>query len=282
MDLPLPTLLEGLWQQLGDNSGQLEVTIAVVGGTLTAGWFLIGRLRQSQASRRTPPRRKIREHLTEVRLRLGRKTLPGLEALKFADLEKPGFRTPFSWVNVASKIDEQNVLEDLVWGIISTNVTAFTPILLLSEAGTGKTTLATLLYDRLATAFIRDRSDKIPILMELRSFSLSPGFGSAEWLDAWLASLGLGPYNENRDNYIFVLDSVDELLSTQTVPERYALYNWLISIGAFVTCRTTFFDIYLAQNTLFSAHRQFRLLPWSQQEIISYTSHILMELNPTQ
>lgn len=140
------------------------------------------------------------------------------------------------------------------------------PLLILAPPGAGKSTLAYTSFMRTAHPLLEGGGEQgaevVPFLIDLRDYreyAHRPDFGSVEWLRERLDEIagGSGLFHWNRisgasDDRIHaktfvILDSLDELLSGQTISRITALLDKpMFRLANIVCCRTQFYERYLA------------------------------------
>lgn len=265
-----------VWGWLDANADPLGVVIGAMG--LSGGIIVfVGRRWLVRIITRHLSRKKIESNLADARSRIRARPLSGLSRLTIGSLfGAPGLRQSFAFLAKSPQIgitEFEFIKELTASGTGRCN-------LILSDAGMGKSTFAIFLYDQLAAQFLAKKHSKIPIYIDLRTYAADKEFGSREWLDRFFRELDLPPFGNAE--YFVILDGLDELLSSRPANERYRTFDPILSLASLVTCRTTFFDRYLANNMVLSCARKMTLIPWHMESASQYVRTLLSIIDPAR
>jgi hypothetical protein len=208
----------------------------------------------------------------------------GSERLRISDLvDSADLLMPFNLAADAN-LDPDADLPDLIAAWAASQSQQSRRVLALAPPGYGKSTLATVLFLRLAQQVIDGRINLVPILIDLRDYRAelySPHFGSRAWVSDRLADLVGRPvspsfrFNGEQGtaesiNTAIILDSVDEFLASKLQPEINSLLSsFLVQRADLVCCRTQFYERFIAREQI-SYHDTTRLLPATDQSVVAY------------
>jgi len=193
----------------------------------------------------------LAQYLQQQRLRLFDAMAPGASALRVGEIvEHDSLFIPPPWRLLHSSIASQNLTDYLMESLRQKQ-----RILLLGDAGQGKTTILKLVFTRLADRFLEDSSSPLPIYIPLREHSSF----SESALDILWMHVGEEfplPYEEFaslvRNNQIaFLFDGFDEMrgeITQRSINERAACK--IFRYPSVLSCRKSFFDFYLTMSPL--------------------------------
>ncbi|GAA2160976.1 hypothetical protein GCM10009826_28950 [Humibacillus xanthopallidus] len=124
--------------------------------------------------------------------------------------------------------------------------------LIVAPPGAGKSLVCRLIFLALA-ARLPDNVDRIPVLIDLRAVNLSKA----------------AVLTDGRD--VVVMDSLDELLASGTLPQvREAIENESLQGADVIACRTQFYEQFLTGTTLVEGRTVLEMRPWDVPTIERY------------
>lgn len=193
----------------------------------------------------------LAQYVQQQRFRLFQAMAPGATALRVGEIiGQDNLFIPPPWKLLHSATPSQNLTSYLIEALLQKR-----RILLLGEAGQGKTTILKLVFTRLADCFLEDSSSPIPIYIPLREHS---SFAESAIDILWM-HMGEEfplPYEEFvsllRNNQIaFLFDGFDEMrgeITQHSINERAACK--IFRYPSVLSCRKSFFDFYLSMSPL--------------------------------
>src|SRR5579884_582269 len=195
----------------------------------------------------------IARYLEQQRVSMLNALAPGSTNLRVRDIVgKDGlFITP-SWKNLGHGSSSKDLIEHLIESLIEGQ-----RILLLGEAGQGKTTILKQVFSILVDRFINDTSSSmlIPLYVPLRAMELA----SKNYLESLWSYLQEGfplSFEEftgliSNNQIVFLFDGFDEIqgeLSQRSINERTT--SKLFRLPSILTCRKNFYEFYLSMSVL--------------------------------
>ena len=193
----------------------------------------------------------LAQYIQQQRLRLFQSMAPGATALRVGEIIEHGsLFIPPPWKLLQGSTASQNLTDYLMESLRQKQ-----RILLLGDAGQGKTTILKLVFTRLADCFLEDPSSPLPIYVPLREHaSFSEGALDILWMHVG-EEFPL-PYEEFaslvRNNQIaFLFDGFDEMrgeITQRSINERAACK--IFRYPSVLSCRKSFFDFYLTMSPL--------------------------------
>ena len=193
----------------------------------------------------------LTQYIQQQRLRLFHAIAPGATALRVGEIIEHGsLFIPLPWKLLHGSTASQNLTDHLIEALRQKQ-----RILLLGDAGQGKTTILKLVFTRLADSFLENPSSPLPIYVPLREHSLfSEGALDILWMHVG-EEFPL-PYEEfaslvrNR-RVAFLFDGFDEMrgeITQRSINERAACK--IFRYPSVLSCRKSFFDFYLTMSPI--------------------------------
>ncbi len=187
------------------------------------------------------------------RIRIFNALAPGSTNLRVKDILNNDrlFISP-PWEILQGNSPSTNLIEYLINTLIEGQ-----SVLLLGEAGQGKTTILKQVFSRLAEKFL-DRSDNatpFPLYIPLRDFTSLTG-NAIELLWTYIHDKFPLSFNEftnlvKNNQIIFLFDSFDEIkgeLTQSSLNDRAS--SRIFARSSILSCRKSFFDFYLSMSPL--------------------------------
>ena len=193
----------------------------------------------------------LTHYVQQQRYRLGAALAPGATALRVSEIIEHGrLFIPPSWRLLHSSTPSQRLIDYLVQGLLQQQ-----RLLLLGDAGQGKTTILKLLFTRLADRFLEDSSSPFPIYIPLREYiSFAEDALDSLWMHVGeefpLSYEEFAALVRNKQ-VILLFDGFDEIrgeITQRSVNERAACK--IFRYPSLLSCRKSFFDFYLTMSPL--------------------------------
>jgi transcriptional regulator with XRE-family HTH domain len=193
----------------------------------------------------------LTQYVQQQRYHLGSALAPGTADLRVSEIiEHDRLFIPLPWRLLHASTPSQQLVDYLMQGLLQRRC-----ILLLGDAGQGKTTILKLLFTRLADRFLEDLSSPLPIYVPLREYS---SFAEDALDSLWIHIREEFPlsYEEfallvRNKQIIFLFDGFDEIrgeITQRSLNERAACK--IFRHPSLLACRKSFFDFYLAMSPL--------------------------------
>lgn len=195
----------------------------------------------------------IAEYLTHKRTQMLSALLPGSTNLRVEDIiGNKGLFIPLPWEMLQDTTPSTNLVRYLI-----DMLSAGKRILLLGDAGQGKTTVLKRVFNLLANRFLNGpkQTYPIPLYIPLREFSSLAG-SATEILWSHLQDelpLSFDDFVSlmRKREFVFLFDGFDEIrgeLTQQSINERAA--SKIFALPSVLTCRKSFFEFYLSMSSL--------------------------------
>jgi transcriptional regulator with XRE-family HTH domain len=193
----------------------------------------------------------LTHYVQQQRYRLGAALAPGATALRVSEIiEHDSLFIPPPWRLLHGSTPSQRLIDYLVQGLLQQQ-----RLLLLGDAGQGKTTTLKLLFTRLAGRFLEDSSSPFPIYVPLREYiSFAKDALDSLWMHVGeefpLSYEEFASLVRNKQ-VIFLFDGFDEIrgeITQRSVNERAACK--IFRYPSLLSCRKSFFDFYLTMSPL--------------------------------
>lgn len=193
----------------------------------------------------------LAQYVQQQRLRLFQAMAAGATALHVGEIIGHGnLFIPPPWKLLHGTTPSQNLTDYLMEALLQKR-----RMLLLGEAGQGKTTILKLVFTRLADCFLKDSSSLLPIYVPLREHSSF----SESAIDILWMHVGEEfplPYEEfvsllRGNQIVFLFDGFDEMrgeITQRSMNERAACK--IFRYPSILSCRKSFFDFYLSMSPL--------------------------------
>jgi len=193
----------------------------------------------------------LAQFIQQQRLRLFHAMAPGATALRVGEIIEHGsLFIPPPWKLLHGSTASQDLADYLMESLRQKQ-----RILLLGDAGQGKTTILKLVFTRLADCFLEDPSSPLPIYVPLREHS-SFSEGALDILWMHVGEEFPLPYEEfaslvRNKQIAFLFDGFDEMrgeITQHSINERAACK--IFRYPSVLSCRKSFFDFYLTMSPL--------------------------------
>lgn len=205
----------------------------------------------------------LAEYLERQQLQLLNALVPGSMNLRVGDVvSQKGLFIPPPWEELQGMSPITNLIEYLIEALI-----AGERILLLGDAGQGKTTILKYIFTLMVDGYLDKlhNSIPIPIYIPLREFSFREGSGlEALWNylaeDFPLSFEDFGTLVRNG-RIVFLFDGFDEIkgeLTQHFINERAA--SKIFTYPSILSCRKSFFEFYLSMTALQEYYPQWVVL----------------------
>lgn len=195
----------------------------------------------------------LASYLRQQRCQLSDALAPGSHALRVRDIiDDDSLFIPPPWTDTQGLDSSRNLVEYLIATLLHGR-----RILLLGDAGQGKTTVLKQMFARIADQFLNAPSLQVPlpIFLPLREFSSFTGNA----LDIFWAHLGEDfplSYEQftapvRNKQIVFLLDGFDEIrgeITQRSINERAT--SKVFAYPSILSCRKSFFEFYLSMSPL--------------------------------
>jgi hypothetical protein len=235
-------------------------------------------------------RAQINVRLALMRDELLARAVSGSQRLRVADVfREPGLLVPFRSRFSSKSVDGSADLLETIPNIpcnesSSKDLTTARRWLVLAPPGAGKSTFARAAAIRLTGKAIANPMAPIPVLLDLRDYredATHPDFGTRGWLLERLGeltrpgSVAWKGISEDIPGLVLepfiILDSLDEFMAGQPLPEAHRILNcFLLRCAQVVCCRTQHYERYLAMSSFADMHEVVQLAPFDDDALNSY------------
>ncbi|WP_080054423.1 S1 family peptidase [Spirosoma aerolatum] len=218
--------------------------------------------------------------------------ISGSNLVRLADLIKSDFTLNFKTVIIENKKKKEvefiNYCIERITDAASLSKIQHQKFVILGDPGFGKSTLLYKLYYDLLQKLYNEEIGFIPIHIDLHDYADDQSFGTKEWTYKYLDSItenenvtwSIMPNKKSIYNLTlfpyFILDSLDEYLADCTPSEvNSRLGKYIFGLANIISCRTRYFDTYLAMSNFSSQFEKCYLSNWEEKYTIEYTKWFL-------
>ncbi len=193
----------------------------------------------------------LAQYVQQQRLRLFQAMAPGATALRVGEIIGHGnLFIPPPWKPLHGSTASQNLIDYLIEALLQNQ-----RVLLLGDAGQGKTTTLKLVFTRLADCFLSDSSSPLPVYIPLREYaSFSENALDILWehvREEFPLSYEVFTSLVRNKRVVFLFDGFDEIpgeVTQRSINERGACN--IFRYPSLLSCRKSFFDFYLSMSPL--------------------------------
>jgi len=211
-------------------------------------------------------KRKLERQITQI----GARFVAGSHKIRVRDILSGSFDiqfdfSPYRHTKGSNITLVSSILAEIEQGELKSNY------LVLSDPGNGKSTLANTLFFASTTLYLEDKSEFVPILIDLKDFSGEEGFGTKEWFAELLNDWGVANDAQQIKTFI-VLDSLDEYLADCKISEIHEKLNlFLFGKANVILVRTQFFERFLPMSDFDQEFENVYLNTWNPDYREEYT-----------
>jgi hypothetical protein len=190
-----------------------------------------------------------------------------------------GFLIPFTWLYQRKSIDKDLIIY-LADTMISNEI--FDNYIVLADPGIGKSTLMQIVYLKIIDMYIQRKTKSIPLLVDLHRVKGESDVGSEAWISSYL--LKFFPFltedfcRSFRNNFIFLLDGLDEFLAGFNYSEIVNVLSRALFVDSVhvLTCRQGFYEKHLFSiDDIHRNHKTIYLKKWSNASRLEYAEKYL-------